>query len=187
MKKVITYVRYFLKFLFLFVFGVTGYLLYKHTLIDWFILLLVVTCIAVATLSLYKKWAWMTNTDSKTLNIIYHLIAVGLMSCVLFLGSNFLFADTASTHVEQVLVKSKQIKIRKNSGRSGRRHYSSTSGSTKSYYLNMCFENGKEKQLWVKREVYNSTRTGDKKPLKMRQGLFGFPVIMKSTSEKAAQ
>lgn len=187
MKKVITYVRYFLKFLFLFVLGVIGYLLYKHTLIDWFIPLLVAACIAVATLSLYKKWVWMTNTDSKTLNIIYHLIAVGLMSCVLFLGSNFLFADTASTHVEQVLVKSKQIKTRKNSGRLGRRHYSSTGSSSKSYYLNMCFENGKEKQLWVKREVYNATRPGDKRPLKMRQGLFGFPVIMKSTSEKTAQ
>lgn len=187
MKKVITYLCYFLKFLFLFILAGIGYLLYKHTLIEWFIPLLVATCIAAATLSLYKRWAWMTNTDSKPLNIICHLTVVGLMSYVLFLGSNFLFADTASTHIEQVVVKSKQVEVRKNTRRSGRHHTTTSSGTRRYYYLNISFENGKEKQLQVRQEVYNVTKTGSKKPLTMRQGCFGFPVIMKSPFKKSAE
>lgn len=179
MRKVLYYIGIVLKFLFFLLLGAAGYLLYKHTLIDWFIPLLVAVCVAVATLTWHRKWKWLIKAEARPLTIICHLLVVTLISYVLFLGSNFLFADKASTHVEQVTVKSKHIEVRKKSRSSGRRHYSSTStGSTKYYYLLVAFENGKEKELQVKLSVYNTSKVGDIKPLTLREGCFGFPVIM---------
>lgn len=174
MKKVLYYIGIFLKFLFFMIAGVTGYLLYKHTLIDWFIPLLVAVGIAVATISWHRKWVWLIKDDATSLTIICHLLVVSLISYVLFLGSNFVFADKASTHIEQVTVKSRYVEIRKKSGRRGR-----NIGSSKYYCLLVAFANGKEKELQVKPEVYNVTKVGTVKPLTLREGCFGFPVIMK--------
>lgn len=80
---------------------------YEDTLAAWWIPIGVALIIVIATIPFYKGWIWLTTMDNKVINCCCHLVCVGAISCVLFLGGNYWFADSASTHEEEVMVQKK--------------------------------------------------------------------------------
>ena len=121
---------------------------------------------------------WLTTMDNKVINCCCHLVCVGAISCVLFFGGNYWFADSASTHEEEVMVQKKYIETHKKTRRVGRHRYVSD-GVRKEYYLQVAFENGNVETLHVSPSTYNKTKTGRPKILTLQKGLFGLPVITK--------
>lgn len=155
-----------------------GYAINEDTLTEWWIPVGVALMIAIVTFPFYKKWAWLTAGDNKTLNLLCHLICVGTISYALFLTGNYCLADPASTQEEKVIVQKKYQKTHKKTRRVGRRHYVSD-GVRKEYYLQVAFENGTVETLHVSLSTYNKTRVGKTKTLTLQKGFFGLPVITK--------
>ena len=170
-----------LRFLMLLVFIAScgiGYVIYEDTLTAWWIPVGVALIIVIATIPFYKGWIWLTTMDNKVINCCCHLVCVGAISCVLFLGGNYWFADSASTHEEKVMVQKKYVETHKKTRRVGRHRYVSD-GVRKEYYLQVAFENGNVETLHVSPSTYNKTKTGRPKILTLQKGLFGLPVITK--------
>ncbi|MCS3026396.1 hypothetical protein NXW75_27250 [Bacteroides xylanisolvens] len=155
-----------------------AYVVYEDTLADRWIPVGVALIIVIATIPFYKGWIWLTTMDNKVINCCCHLVCVGAISCVLFLGGNSWFADSASTHEEKVMVQKKYIETHKKTRRVGRHRYVSD-GVRKEYYLQVAFENGNVETLHVSPSTYNKTKTGRPKILTLQKGLFGLPVITK--------
>ena len=155
-----------------------AYVVYEDTLAAWWIPVRVALIIVIATIPFYKGWIWLTTMDDKVINCCCHLVCVGAISCVLFLGGNYWFADSASTHEEKVMVQKKYIETHKKTRRVGRHRYVSD-GVRKEYYLQVAFENGNVETLHVSPSTYNKTKTGRPKILTLQKGLFGLPVITK--------
>lgn len=151
---------------------------YRRTLIDWWTPAIVVVTIAVLTSFLSPKWERLTRMDSRIINYICHLICVGALCYALFLSTNYLFADTASTHTESVMVQKKYVETKKHRSRHRHGGYGRTY-ETKSHYLQLAFENGWVKSIYVPQPVYNKTIVGKPKVMTLRKGLFGFPIISK--------
>lgn len=178
MKSVfIKVLRVLMLLVFIFSCGV-GYVVYEDTLVDWWIPVGVAFVIAILTIPLYKRWMWLTTMDGKVINSFCHLACVGAISYVLFLGGNYWFADSASTHEEKVMVQKKYVETYKKTRKVGKHRYVS-GGVRKEYYLQVSFENGNVATLHVSLSTYNKTKTGQPKILTLQNGLFGLPVITK--------
>ena len=160
--------RVLMLFIFIFSCGISC-VVYEDTLVDWWIPVGVVLIVG---------WIWLTTMDDKVINCCCHLVCVGAISCVLFLGGNYWFADSASAHEEEVMVQNKYIETHKKSRRVGRHRYV-PDGVRKEYYLQVTFENGNVETLHVSPSTYNKTKTGRSKILTLQKGLFGLPVITK--------
>ena len=100
--------RVLMLFIFIFSCGISC-VVYEDTLVDWWIPVGVVLIVVIATIPFYKGWIWLTTMDDKVINCCCHLVCVGAISCVLFLGGNYWFADSASAHEEEVMVQNKYI------------------------------------------------------------------------------
>lgn len=155
-----------------------GYAINEDTLTEWWIPVGVASVIAIATFPLYKKWAWLTAGDNKTVNLLCHLICVGTISYASFLTGNYCLADSSSTQEETVVVQKKYQEIHKKTRRVGKRRYVSD-GVRKEYYLQVAFENGTVETLHVSLSTYNKARKGKTKKLTLQKGFFGLPVITK--------
>lgn len=75
-----------------------GYVIFKNTLVNWWVPVGVALLVAVVSIRLYNKWGWVTTYENKTVNILCHLIGVGSITNMLFLAGNYCLADSASTH-----------------------------------------------------------------------------------------
>lgn len=67
-----------------------AYVVYEDTLAAWWIPVGVALIIVIATIPFYKGWIWLTTMDNKVINCCCHLVCVGAISCVLFLGGELL-------------------------------------------------------------------------------------------------
>ena len=178
MKNIfINTLRVLMLFIFIFSCGISC-VVYEDTLVDWWIPVGVVLIVVIATIPFYKGWIWLTTMDDKVINCCCHLVCVGAISCVLFLGGNYWFADSASAHEDDLMVQNKYIETHKKSRRVGRHRYV-PDGVRKEYYLQVTFENGNVETLHVSPSTYNKTKTGRSKILTLQKGLFGLPVITK--------
>ena len=163
-----------------------AYVVYEDTLAAWWIPVGVALIIVIATIPFYKGWIWLTTMDKRGTMRFYFNHAKNAqweipaydISCVLFFGGNYWFADSASTHEEEVMVQKKYIETHKKTRRVGRHRYVSD-GVRKEYYLQVAFENGNVETLHVSPSTYNKTKTGRPKILTLQKGLFGLPVITK--------
>ena len=90
--------------------GCIGYNIYEDTLAAVWIPVGVGLVVAVVTLPLYKKWIWLTTMEQKAVNILCHVVCVGVISCSLFLVGNYQMAAPASTKEVRVPVREKLIK-----------------------------------------------------------------------------
>lgn len=164
--------------------GVGGYMIYENTLSVWWIPVGAAGMVAGITFPFYKKWVWLTTYDSKTVNLLCHLICVGTLGYLLFLSANYGLADSSSTHEEEVVVQQKFQKKHKKTRRVRKRTYVAD-GVRIEYYLLVTFKNGMEKNLPVPLSVYNKTRAGGTKILTLQRGFFGLPVIKRKGTEPA--
>ena len=164
--------------IFIFVLTIIGYVFHEKTLANWWIPVGVALLIVAITFSLYNKWQWLTAVDKKVVNMICHLIGVGCISYTLFLGGNYLLADSASSHQEEVMVQNKYIETHQKRRRVGKHSYRSD-GVRKEYYLQVIFDNGEVKDLHVSLPTYNRAQNNTPKVLTLKMGFFGLPVITK--------
>jgi len=110
------------------------------------------------------------------INYICHV----MFSCGIFLaaiyGLNYAFTQQSSQHAEHAIVKRKYTKTRHHQKRVSRRVYRQGS-PYKVYYMELHFENGREKTIQVSSKRFYSIRSGSTIPLTVESGLFGIPVI----------
>ena len=92
----------FLMFVLVVALGCIGYNIYEDTLAAVWIPVGVGLVVAVVTLPLYKKWIWLTTMEQKAVNILCHVVCVGVISCSLFLVGNYQMAAPASTKIFHV-------------------------------------------------------------------------------------
>ena len=110
MKELFIKILRFLMFVLVVALGCIGYNIYEDTLAAVWIPVGVGLVVAVVTLPLYKKWIWLTTMEQKAVNILCHVVCVGVISCSLFLVGNYRMAAPASTKEVTVTVLEKLIK-----------------------------------------------------------------------------
>lgn len=60
---------------------VMAYIAFEKTVVEWWKLVVVGVCaIAVTGMTKMKRWRWLTGTDDRTLNGLFHVYAVGAMA-----------------------------------------------------------------------------------------------------------
>ena len=155
-----------------------GCYIYERTLAALWIPVGVGLVVAIVTLPLYKKWAWLTTVERKGVNMLCHVVCAGFIGYSLFLVGNYQLADMVSTQEETVTVLEKLVKEQKKTRRVGKHRYVSD-GVRKEYYLKVAFEDGAIETLHVSTATYNKARKGKPKVLTLQKGGFGLPVITK--------
>ena len=168
MKELFIKILRFLMFVLVVALGCIGYNIYEDTLAAVWIPVGVGLVVAVVTLPLYKKWIWLTTMEQKAVNILCHVVCVGVISCSLFLVGNYRMAAPASTKEVTVTVLEKLIK-----------EHEKRRKVRKEYYLKVAFEDGAIETLHVSTATYNKARKGKPKVLTLQKGGFGLPVITK--------
>ena len=143
--------------------GCIGYNIYEDTLAAVWIPVGVGLVVAVVTLPLYKKWIWLTTMEQKAVNILCHVVCVGVISCSLFLVGNYRMAAPASTKEVTVTVLEKLIKEHEKRRKVGKHRYVSD-GVRKEYYLKVAFEDGAIETLHVSTATYNKARRQTESP-----------------------
>ena len=81
MKELFIKILRFLMFVLVVALGCIGYNIYEDTLAAVWIPVGVGLVVAVVTLPLYKKWIWLTTMEQKAVNILCHVVCVGVISC----------------------------------------------------------------------------------------------------------
>lgn len=155
-----------------------GCYIYEKTLAALWIPVGVGIVVAVVTLPLSKKWVWLTTVEGMGMNMLCHVVRVGLIGYSLFLMGNYQMAAPASTQEVTVTVLEKLIKEQEKKRKVGRHRYVSA-GVRKEYFLKVAFENGAIETLHVSTATYNKARKGKPKVLTLQKGGFGLPVITK--------
>lgn len=178
MKELFIKILRFLMFVLVVALGCIGYNIYEDTLAAVWIPVGVGLVVAVVTLPLYKKWIWLTTMEQKVVNILCHVMCVGVISCSLFLVGNYRMAAPASTKEVTVTVLEKLIKEHEKRRKVGKHRYVSD-GVRKEYYLKVAFEDGAIETLHVSTATYSKARKGKPKVLTLQKGGFGLPVITK--------
>lgn len=178
MKELFIKILRFLMFVLVVALGCIGYNIYEDTLAAVWIPVGVGLVVAVVTLPLYKKWIWLTTMEQKAVNILCHVVCVGVISCSLFLVGNYQMGAPASTKEVTVTVLEKLIKEHEKRRKVGKHRYVSD-GVRKEYYLKVAFEDGAIETLHVSTATYNKARKGKPKVLTLQKGGFGLPVITK--------
>lgn len=178
MKKILIKILRILVFFMAFVSCGIGYAIFRNTLVGWWVPVGVALLVAVVSIRLYNKWGWLTTCENKTVNVLCHLIGVGSITYMLFLAGNYCLADSASTHEEEVMVQNKYQETHKKTRRVSKRRIVSD-GVRKEYYLEVAFNNGSVKTLYVSLATYNKAKPGKPKKLTLRKGFLGIPVITK--------
>lgn len=107
--------------------------------------------------------------DNKVINCCCHLVCVGAISCVLFLG------EITGSPILLPRMKRKswyrKIYIETHKKLVVGRHRYVSDGVRKEYYLQVAFENGNVETLHVSPSTYNKTKTGRPKILIFAKGL----------------
>lgn len=83
MKELFIKILRFLMFVLVVALGCIGYNIYEDTLAAVWIPVGVGLVVAVVTLPLYKKWIWLTTMEQKAVNILCHVVCVGVISCII--------------------------------------------------------------------------------------------------------
>lgn len=166
---------------------VMAYIAFEKTVVEWWKPAVVGACaIAVTGMTKMTRWRWLTATDDRTLNGLFHVYAVGAMAVGVFLLGNYWLPvrsngtadDSRNSYSEKVVVETKEIVERDKTQRVGRHRYRKT-GVRYEYYIGVVFGNGMRKDIPVTRSVYNRTRQGAPTELLLDRGLFGMPVVRK--------
>lgn len=158
--------------------GSIGYAIFEDTLAPWWIPVGMAVAVAAVTFPFYKKWCWLTESESKTINLICHFLCVGALAYGLFLAGNFGLADSGSTKEVTVTVLRKYVEEHRKTRRVGKHRYVSD-GVRKQYYLEVMFEDGTVKALRVPISTYNKSQEDKPKTLVLQKGFFGLPIVRK--------
>ena len=176
MKTVCCRILRVLILIFIFVLTIVGYVFHEKTLVSWWILIGVALLVVAITFPFYNKWQWLTVSDSKAFNMICHLVCTGGISYALFLGGNYLPANSDSQYQEKVMVQNKYVETYQKRRRIGKHSYRED-GVLMKYYLQVLFDNGETKDLHVSLSTYNKAQKNAPKLLTLKKGFLGLPVV----------
>ncbi len=158
--------------------AVYGYLCYEKTLIAWWLPVAFALGAAILTMPpLAHSLRHLTGTDDQTVNRLCHLLGAGALFYFAFLAGNYLLADAATEHGNEITVVQKLRKERRRSYRSGRRRVQGKPYTV--YYLEVAFADSTRKTMQVPLSVFNACRENRAKTVTMRQGFWGYPVIVR--------
>lgn len=158
--------------------AVYGYVCYEKTLIAWWLPVAFALGAAIITMPLLaRRFRRLTGTDDSTTNALCHLLGAGALFYFVFMGGNFLLADPASEYGDRITVVQKLRKERRRSYRSGRRRVQGKPYTV--YYLEAVFADSTRKTMQVPLAVYNACRENCPKEVTMRQGFWGYPVVVR--------
>lgn len=133
---------------------------------------------ALLSIKLYPIWRLVTQSTGFVKNYLCSLVVMTGLIVALFYGSNFIWSDPSSQHVEQATVERRYSETHYRTKRVNRR-YVKQGEPYNVYYIEIAFSNGKHKTQPVTLKQFNHIRVGNKIPLYMEKGLFSFPVIKK--------
>ncbi len=156
--------------------GTAGYALYERTLVVWWWPVAAAAAVAAVTMPLHSRWRWLTESDSRSLNLLCHIYVVCLSAYFCLVGGNFLLSDRASSHGETVVVSEVMKKQHKKYRRLTHNRVVQ-SGVTYSYYMKAVFADGTSKRLRLSAEAYGKTRPNSRRTVYLERGFFGFSVI----------
>lgn len=155
---------------------VLGYIYYEKTILTWWWHVSAAAVITILSIPLGgNRWRWLTKTDG-WLNHLCHVYVIGGICYFLLSGCNYLLPTSAPIHEEQALVIGKKHTTRKLGYRSGRR-YRQSNRKVEYYYLDVRFDNGKEKRVPVSRSTYYRARENSHWAFGMQRGALGFDII----------
>lgn len=158
--------------------AVYGYICYEKTSVGWWLPAAFALGGALVTMPPFARTLRrLTGTDDRTLNVLCHLLGAGALFYFVFTGGNYLLADPASEYGDTVTVVQKFRKERRRSYRSGRRRVQSKPYTV--CYLEIVFADSTRKTMQVPPAVYNACRENCPKAVTMRQGFWGYPVIVR--------
>lgn len=151
--------------------------IYGHTLVEWWEPLGLALVLALGAWFLLRRcWIRVWSSVNVYLVLLGHMVVMTGAMLFLVLGLNYWCADDSTLHKEQVTVEKRLREKHYHSQRVGRNRYRRGNPYYK-YYLNVRFENGRQKNIEVQLTRYNRTRTGSKIALDLESGLFGYPII----------
>lgn len=177
MRKIIIGVLWFVIILVIILSCGLGYVIYESTVIEWWIAIAVAMAAALITTPFYRKWRLLTSLDSRVVNLLFHWVCVGTLSYLAFLGGNDWLSRSAVEYQAQVLIEGKYQK-RTEKVRQVRKYRYVSDGFRTEYYLLITFDNGETKMLHVSPAIFKKTRKGKTRIIDLREGFFGFPVIV---------
>ena len=151
-----------------------GYVLFGHTLMPGWIPLCIASLFAIATLGIYRRWAWFTGSSRKAANIVCHLLCTASLGYGLFLSSNYYGRDKDTPQETVAVLLDKHSENQERRNRIGRHRYQTT--HVQNYSIEAAFENGLIKTLDVSRAQYKAAH-GDTLRLILEKGMWGFPII----------
>jgi len=122
------------------------------------------------------RWSRFTGSDSRMLNYACHLFFAGAVGLFAFLGGNRFAAGSSAVYEKEFTVTEKISVTRNRYSRVGRRRI--RSGSYKVYYLRLTSEEGEVKKIPATLSLYNGVRENGTVTYPLRDGLFGFPIIL---------
>ncbi|MDE7411690.1 MAG: hypothetical protein K2M94_06595 [Paramuribaculum sp.] len=154
--------------------------LQDDTLITPWIPVMLSLAIAVVTADrCLHAWSRLTGYTNRWINTACHVIAVTGAIAAIFYSLNYFLSDKSSTQMQPVVVESRYTETHHHTRRVGRGHY--VQGSPyKVHYVNVRFENGKEKAVLLPLKEYKYTHIGDTLMFELQRGFLGIPVIKRS-------
>lgn len=150
---------------------------YANTLVEWWLPLTIALCAALLFWVLLKgRWARIWPDTYGWLRCLIHFVFFTVGAACVVLGGNFIGADDATLHEEQVSVERKYREKHYRSRRVGRGRY--VKGEPYyTYNIEVRFADGRVKTMELPLERYNRIRNGSEIPLRMEKGMLGWPVI----------
>ena len=149
----------------------------ETTLIDFRIFFGIVAVVAAATGTvLHRAWGRLTGTSKFYINYPIHLVVSAIVLSAAVLMGNYYPTDFSSLPEEKVIIDQRLRKTRYKTRRVSRRVY--TRGAPyQVYYLKVTLPDGKHKQIYVKKALYDKARQGDTATVRVGRGRLSFPVM----------
>ncbi|MDE6297053.1 MAG: hypothetical protein K2L89_04325 [Muribaculaceae bacterium] len=147
------------------------------TMIKWWIPLLFSGVIALATGTvLWRKWQILTEIDSFAINFISHLIFASIFLTGLLYTLNYIGSACSTPYTEKAMVTEKYREKHYQSRRVGRNRYV-RGNPYYEYYIEVRFNNGKDKKIQLPYKTYNLIKSGKEINLSISKGWLGAGVL----------
>ncbi|MDE5869794.1 MAG: hypothetical protein K2H18_06140 [Muribaculaceae bacterium] len=147
------------------------------TMIKWWIPLLLSSVVAVATGTvLWRLWQKVTEIDSFALNYITHIIFYSLFLTGFLYTLNYFGSLNSVPHKEEAMVIEKYKERHYQSRRVGRNRYVRGNAYFE-YYIEVRFNNGKDKKIQLPFSTYKLIKSGKEINLSLSKGWLGANVL----------
>lgn len=152
-------------------------LMLELTTVNRWVFFGVITAVSAVTGTFFHRaWAKLTGVDKFALNFPIHLVVFTIVISSALLMGNYFATDFDSLPEQEVVIEKRLRKTRYRTRRVSRRSYV-RGAPYHVYYLQVSLPDGTPKEFYVKKSVYDKTRSGDTVTIRMGRGALSFPVL----------